>query len=277
MPSVWSISERSPLRRPARGQVRLDLPAPQRVRGDELADPGLAGSPADDPPGSMPVQPSAIGQEHRFLSALPDGQVDRPDGPRRERNGHDLSAQPASQPAAPPLRACTKTGHQRPHRTGTGPLTYHLMLTCGLIHGIGTQNVRSCTAYGGHADHPVVVHRLRVRNLGPWRQRSVTGTADCGRRESSFASCHAGGLWPSSEGPSDLLRRGWPSQLPYGGSTRFYGGSTRRHGHLGWFARAAAAVRGLPGSSGRLSLCLPDDGAPRCGCAVRSWPAARSG
>jgi len=46
-------------------------------------------------------------------------------------------------------------------------------------------------------------------------------------------------------------------------------------GHLGWFAGAAAAVRGLPGSSGMLSPCLPDDGAPRCGCAVRSWPAAR--
>jgi hypothetical protein len=28
-----------------------------------------------------------------------------------------------------------------------------------------------------------------------------------------LASCHAGGLWPSSEGPSDLFRRGWPSQL----------------------------------------------------------------
>jgi hypothetical protein len=46
-------------------------------------------------------------------------------------------------------------------------------------------------------------------------------------------------------------------------------------GHLGWFAGAAAAGRGLPGNSGRLSPCLPDDGAPRCGCAVRSWPAAR--
>ena len=23
---------------------------------------------------------------------------------------------------------------------------------------LGTQNVRSCTAYGGHADHPVIVH-----------------------------------------------------------------------------------------------------------------------
>ena len=39
----------------------------------------------------------------------------------------------------------------------------------------------------------------------------------------------------SSEGPSDLFRRGWPSQLPYGGSTRFYGGSTRWQGHRGRF------------------------------------------
>ena len=46
-------------------------------------------------------------------------------------------------------------------------------------------------------------------------------------------------------------------------------------GHLGWFTGAAAAVRGLPGNSGRLSPCLPDDGPPRCGCTVRSWSAAR--
>jgi hypothetical protein len=60
----------------------------------------------------------------------------------------------------------------------------------------------------------------------------------------------------------------------------FYGGSTRRQGHLGWFAGAAAAVRELPGSSGRLSPCLPDDGAQRCGCrravlACSSIPADR--
>jgi hypothetical protein len=27
-----------------------------------------------------------------------------------------------------------------------------------LKYGLGTQNIHSCTAYGGHADHPVVVH-----------------------------------------------------------------------------------------------------------------------
>ena len=88
------------------------------------------------------------------------------------------------------------------------------------------------------------------------------------------------GSGPSSEGPSEVFWRGWPPQLPYGGSTRFYGDSTRRQGHLGWFAGAAAAVRELPGSSGRLSPCLPDDGAPRCGCrrlvlACSSIPADR--
>jgi hypothetical protein len=71
---------------------------------------------------------------------------------------------------------------------------------------------------------------------------------------------------PSSEGPSDLFWRGLPPALPYGGSTRFYGGSTRRQGSSGLVRRAAAAVRELPGSSGRLSPCLPDDGAPRRGC-----------
>jgi hypothetical protein len=57
--------------------------------------------------------------------------------------------------------------------------------------------------------------------------------------------------------------------LPYGGSTRFHGGSTRRHGHLGWFAGLRLRLRELPGGSGRLSPCLPDDGAPRCGCCSR--------
>jgi hypothetical protein len=60
----------------------------------------------------------------------------------------------------------------------------------------------------------------------------------------------------------------------------FMGGSIRRQGHLGWFAGAAASVREFPGSSGRLSPCLPDNGAPRCGCrrpvlACSSVPADR--
>jgi hypothetical protein len=98
--------------------------------------------------------------------------------------------------------------------------------------------------------------RLRVRNLGPWRQRSVTGTADPWRRESSFASCHAGGLWPSSEGPSDLFRRGWPSQPPYGGSTRFYGGSTRRQGSSGLVRGGCGCGAGTSGQQ-REAVTMP--------------------
>jgi hypothetical protein len=66
---------------------------PQRVRPDRLGDPGTAGGPADDPPGAVPVQLSAIGgQEDRSRAALADGKVDRPGGARRERDGDDLAA-----------------------------------------------------------------------------------------------------------------------------------------------------------------------------------------
>src|SRR5215475_2888 len=38
---------------------------------DRLGEPGAAGDPADDPPGTVPVQPAAIGgQEDRSLAAL---------------------------------------------------------------------------------------------------------------------------------------------------------------------------------------------------------------
>ena len=41
----------------------------------------------------MPVQPPPVGgQEHRPVGALADGQVDRPGGPWRQRDGHDLAA-----------------------------------------------------------------------------------------------------------------------------------------------------------------------------------------
>src|ERR1035437_6458334 len=49
---------------------------------------------------------------------------------------------------------------------------------------------------------------------------------------------------------------------------------------LGCFAGAAAAVRGLPGSSGRLSPCLPDDGGAKAGTgtlARRGAPPPRAG
>jgi hypothetical protein len=41
----------------------------------------------------VPVQPPSVGgQEHRPFRAFPDGQVDRPGGPRRQRDRDDLAA-----------------------------------------------------------------------------------------------------------------------------------------------------------------------------------------
>ena len=63
------------------------------MRTDRLGDPGAAGHPADDPPSAVAVQPAAIGgQEDRSLAALADGQVDRPRGARRKRDGDHLAA-----------------------------------------------------------------------------------------------------------------------------------------------------------------------------------------
>jgi hypothetical protein len=70
-----------------------DERVPQRVRADGLGDPGPQGNPADDPRGAVPVQPaSARGEEHRAACSLADGQVDRPGGAGRERDGDDLAA-----------------------------------------------------------------------------------------------------------------------------------------------------------------------------------------
>ena len=66
---------------------------PQRMRRDDLGDPGAAGSRADDPPGTVPVQlPPVCSQEQRPVGALADGQVDRPGRARRQRDGHHLAA-----------------------------------------------------------------------------------------------------------------------------------------------------------------------------------------
>jgi hypothetical protein len=63
------------------------------VGRDGLADPGLARDAADDPPGTVPVQPAAAcGREHRPFCALADGQVDRPGRPRGQRDGDHLAA-----------------------------------------------------------------------------------------------------------------------------------------------------------------------------------------
>jgi hypothetical protein len=65
------------------------------VRPDRLGHPGPAGHPPDDPPGTVPVQPAPIGgQEDRPGRALTDGQIDRPGGTRRERDGDDFPALP---------------------------------------------------------------------------------------------------------------------------------------------------------------------------------------
>jgi hypothetical protein len=65
----------------------------ERVRDDGLGDPGAARDLADDPAGAVPVQPPPFRcQEHRPACALGDGQVDRPGGPRRQRDGDDLAA-----------------------------------------------------------------------------------------------------------------------------------------------------------------------------------------
>jgi hypothetical protein len=66
---------------------------PQGVRPDGFSDPGLAGQAADDPPGAVPVQPPPIRrQEDRSFAAFTDGQVDRPRGPGRQRDGDYLAA-----------------------------------------------------------------------------------------------------------------------------------------------------------------------------------------
>ena len=66
---------------------------PQRVQPDRLADPGTAGYSADDPGGAVPVQPRPVKcEEDRSFHAFADGQVDRPRGTGRERDGDNFAA-----------------------------------------------------------------------------------------------------------------------------------------------------------------------------------------
>jgi hypothetical protein len=86
--SLLHVARRDP-RIERGGNIRV----PQRVGRDGLADAGVAGDLADDPPGAMPVQPLPVGgQEHRPGGALADGQVDRPGSARCQRDGDDLAA-----------------------------------------------------------------------------------------------------------------------------------------------------------------------------------------
>ena len=70
-----------------------DERVPERMRGNGLGDPGAARDLTDDPPRAVPVQaPPVRSQEHRPGGALGDGQVDRPGGAGRERDGDHLAA-----------------------------------------------------------------------------------------------------------------------------------------------------------------------------------------
>jgi hypothetical protein len=63
------------------------------VRADGLGDPGAARDLADDPPSAVPVQPAPVfGEEDGPVAAFAGGQVDRPGGAGRERDGDDLAA-----------------------------------------------------------------------------------------------------------------------------------------------------------------------------------------
>ncbi len=69
-----------------------DERVPERVRADVLAHAGAARDLADDPSGAVPVQPpSVMSEEDGSVAALPGGQVDRPGGAGRERDGDDLT------------------------------------------------------------------------------------------------------------------------------------------------------------------------------------------
>jgi hypothetical protein len=70
-----------------------DERVPQRVRPNGFGDPRAAGDPADDPGGSVPVQPlPVVGEEDWPVRPLADSQVDRPHGTGCERDGDDLAA-----------------------------------------------------------------------------------------------------------------------------------------------------------------------------------------
>ena len=164
--------------------------------------------------------------------------------------------------------ACSPASHGRPTTT---PATWR-----------GPQTDRSGAARGcmSAAGDLAPYRRVRARKLRQRRWRCVTGAADRRRHDRRPCPCQlrAGGLC-AGRGKAPLLicsgaasRRG----LPYGGSTRFYGGSTRWQGSSGPVYGAAAAVRGLASSSGRLSLCFPDDEASCCGWRGPALPAARS-
>ena len=116
-------------------QTGGDERVPKRVGRDELADPGAASGRADESHGGVPVQPPVVsGHEHRPFGPFSDGQVDRPGGPRRQRDGQDLAGTGASRARADALPAAASCWYSRARdrtwaaRTLAGP---SLLPRCG--------------------------------------------------------------------------------------------------------------------------------------------------
>jgi hypothetical protein len=66
---------------------------PECMRPYRLGDPSPAGHSVNNPGGTVPVQPLTVwGDEHRSVHTLADGQVDRPRGAGRQRDGDHLAA-----------------------------------------------------------------------------------------------------------------------------------------------------------------------------------------
>ncbi len=103
------------------------------------------------------------------------------------------------------------------------------------------------------------------------------GTADRRRRDgSAFASCRADGLLARTRKPRVICSGAASRRAALWGFNSVSWGFNSAARSSGRVRGAAAAVRELPGSSGRLSPCLPDDGAQCCGCRRPARPAARS-
>jgi hypothetical protein len=66
---------------------------PKAVRPDVLGQPGAAGDPPDDPPGTVPVQPTlGRGEEDRAIAAFADSQINGPGRSGREWSDGFLAA-----------------------------------------------------------------------------------------------------------------------------------------------------------------------------------------
>jgi hypothetical protein len=70
-----------------------DERVPEGVRSDGLVDSAAAGDSSHDAGRAVSVDSLSVrSQEDRPVKAFADGEIDRPGGARRERDGHDLAA-----------------------------------------------------------------------------------------------------------------------------------------------------------------------------------------